>query len=164
MNPSSSIRWPAEFAAETHPVQVSNEIDLAVPPDQAWAWLIRAEHWPCWYANAKRVRILEGPRPDLAKGTRFHWWTFSTPITSQVLEFDPYERLAWNAKGPGIRAYHAWLITPTPTGCHVLTEERQHGFGARLHARLFPNSMHQGHKMWLEGLRNKSAGGPPPLP
>lgn len=162
MNASLSIVWPAEFEAKTRLVQVSNEIDLAVSPERAWTWLIRAALWPTWYSNSNWVRFLEGSPPDLAKGTRFHWWTFSIPITSRVHEFEPYERLAWDAKGPGVRAYHAWLITPTPTGCHVLTEERQHGVGARLHARLFPDSMYQGHKLWLERLRDRSAKGLPP--
>jgi uncharacterized protein YndB with AHSA1/START domain len=151
---SSSINWPAEFEPESDTVHVHNEIDLDVPPERVWERLIRATLWPCWYSNSKRVRILKGPRLKLALGTRFHWWTFRIPITSQVLEFVPYERLAWDAKGPFMFAHHAWLITPTSKGCHVVTEERQHGLFARLHSRFWPHDMYDKHQIWLEGLRD----------
>jgi uncharacterized protein YndB with AHSA1/START domain len=154
MPASPSIRWPAEFEPARCSVYVSNEIELAVPPDRVWERLIRATDWPDWYSNAKRVRFLEGPPPKLALNTRFHWWTFGTPITSQVLEFEPHERLAWDAKGLGVFAYHAWLITPTPNGCHVLTEECQHGFLATLHSLFMPHDMHDKHQIWLEGLKD----------
>ncbi|HEV7505823.1 MAG TPA: SRPBCC domain-containing protein [Thermoanaerobaculia bacterium] len=159
MTNSSSIRWPAEFEPSRCAVYVSNQSELAVPPERVWEWLIRATLWPRWYSNAKRVRILEGSPSELALGTRFHWWTFKTPITSQVLEFQPNERLAWDAKGPGVFAYHAWLITPTPTGCHVLTEECQHGLLARLHGLLMPHDMHDKHQIWLDGLKDSCHGG-----
>ncbi len=75
-------------------------------------------------------------------------------MTSRVLEFVPNERIAWDARGPGVLAYHAWLITPTPTGCHVLTEERQHGRIAWLQSVVLPNRMHYKHQIWLEGLKD----------
>ena len=127
MPASPSIRWPAEFEPTRCSVYVSNEIELAVP-----------ENWSC------RVYTPKG----------FHWRTFGTPITSQVLEFEPHERLAWDAKGLGVFAYHAWLITPTPNGCHVLTEECQHGFLATLHSLFMPHDMHDKHQIWLEGLKD----------
>lgn len=154
MSTSSSIRWPTEFEPARCPVHVRNEIELAVPPERVWERLVRATLWPSWYSNAKQVRFLEGPLPKLALGTCFHWWTFGTPITSRVLEFEPNERIAWDAKGPGVLAYHAWLITPTPNGCHVVTEESQHGVLARLHNFVLPNDMREKHQIWLEGLRD----------
>ena len=156
------IRWPEEFDPAGSPVFVSNELDIAAPPVAVWAWLLRAELWPTWYSNSRNVRILEGPRPDLAHGTRFRWWTFGVRIESVVREFEPYERLAWDARAPGIRAYHAWLLTRTAAGCHVLTEETQHGFIARLGKLFLPNRMHRGHQHWLERLEQKARAGLPP--
>ena len=52
----------------------------------------------------------------------------------------------------GIVAYHAWLITPTPGGCRVLTEETQKGLVARAGRLIFPGRMEQWHQRWLEGL------------
>lgn len=64
--------------------------------------------------------------------------------------------LAWDAHGLGVDAYHAWVLTPTPTGCHVLTEENQHGLGARLQKKLLPNRMWNQHQLWLEGLQRNA--------
>ena len=158
----SGIVWPSEFEPEPAPVHVRNEIEMAAPPERAWAWLVRAPLWPTWYRNSKRVRLLRGGYPDLALGSRFHWWTFGVPITSEVREFAPPQRLAWDAVGTGVRAYHAWLITPTPRGCHVLTEETQHGVLAQLGAFLMPNRMSKYHQIWLESLRDRAEGGLPP--
>jgi hypothetical protein len=79
-----------------------------------------------------------------------------------VLEFVPYERLAWDAHVTGLEAYHAWLIQKTPEGCNVLTEEVLHGAVAQLGKALRPNRMEQQHQVWLEGLRAKVLSGLPP--
>lgn len=155
------IRWPAPFDPSRAGVYVVNEIDIPAPPETVWAWLVRAALWPAWYPNSRNVKFLAGAPPDLAPGTRFRWWTFGVTIESAVEEFEPYERLAWSARAPGIRAYHAWLIEKTPAGCHVLTEETQHGFLARLGSLLMPNRMRHHHQIWLEQMRAKAAGGPP---
>jgi uncharacterized protein YndB with AHSA1/START domain len=155
------IQWPSDFTPEAAPVAVRNEIEIAAPPERVWAWLIRATSWPTWYLNSKRVRRLNGTGPDLTLGTRFHWWTFGLPITSEVREFVQNERLAWDASGPGVRAYHAWRLSPTPKGCHVLTEETQHGWAAQLNAFLMPKRMYEGHELWLESLRAKAEQGMP---
>ena len=61
-------------------------------------------------------------------------------------------RIAWLATGVGVQAYHAWLITPTATGCTILTEETQHGLIARAGRLVFPNRMERWHQKWLEAL------------
>lgn len=156
------IRWPAQFDPSRTGVYVVNEIDIPAASEIVWAWLVRAQLWPTWYPNSRSVKFLEGAPPDLAPATRFRWWTFGVTITSVVREFEPYERLAWDAKAFGIRAYHAWLITRTANGCHVLTEETQHGFLARLGSLLMPKRMHHHHQIWLEQMREKATGGLPP--
>jgi len=80
----------------------------------------------------------EGGGSDLFAGACFTWRTFGVDLVSTVEEFVPGERIAWVAKASGVTAYHAWLITPTDLGCHVLTEETQHGELARRAACSFP--------------------------
>jgi hypothetical protein len=63
---------------------------------------------------------------------RFRWKTFGITIESTVLEFLPYERLAWDARGTGLDAYHAWLIQKTNQGSNVIIEKTQRGWVARL--------------------------------
>jgi uncharacterized protein YndB with AHSA1/START domain len=158
---SASIRWPARFRPEQAPVHVRNESDIPVPPIRVWHWLVRASLWPSWYRNSSGV-ALEGGGPDLSPGSRFRWKTFGVGLTSQVAEFLPPERLAWTGRSFGVDVYHTWLISVTSTGCHVLTEESQYGFLARLDHRLRPRRMASMHQVWLDSLRDRAAGGPPP--
>jgi uncharacterized protein YndB with AHSA1/START domain len=108
------------------------------------------------------VKIIEGLGPELRKKTRFRWKTFGVTITSRVLEYVPNERIAWDAHAFGIDAYHAWVLQPSAKGCHVLTEETQHGWLARLGKMLMPNRMSKFHQIWLEGLESKARSGFPP--
>lgn len=156
------LQWPEQFHPTRAAIFVSNELSMSAPAERIWAWLVRAELWPSWYPNARNVRIEQGPRPDLALGTRFRWRTFGVTIESTVEEFAPRERIAWSARGLGVRAYHGWLIEKTAAGCHVVTEETQNGILARLGGLLMPNRMHRYHQIWLEQLNAKAAEGPPP--
>lgn len=161
MSADTSIRWPDRFAPARAPVHVRNETDIAATPGVVWAWLVRASLWPSWYSNSSEVQIVGGG-DDLGPGTQFRWRTFGTSLTSRVEEFVPPERLAWSAQGTGVDVYHAWLITPTPAGCHMLTEESQYGFLARMDHAVRPKRMFDGHEGWLNSLRAKAMAGPPP--
>jgi hypothetical protein len=97
-------------------------------------------------------------------GTRFRWKTFGVTVESTVLEFMPYERLAWNGHATGLDSYHAWLIQKTDEGCNVITEETEGGGIARIGKALRPNHMEQQHQIWLEGLREKASHGLPLSP
>jgi len=127
-----------------------------------WAWLVRAPLWPSWYPNSWDVQPESGSSAQLTLGSFFTWRTFGVSIRSTVLEFVPPERIAWNAFGLGVDAYHAWLISPTATGSHILTEETQYGWAARLGSILLPNRMLRGHQLWLERLSAVAQSGPPP--
>jgi len=132
-----------------------------VPPEAVWPWLVRADLWPTWYSNSKNV-VIEGGGHELALGSVFRWKTFGASLTSKVEEFVENERLAWSAKGTGIDVYHAWLIERTQSGCHVLTEENQNGFLARLSNSLRPGNMEKFHQVWIENLLAVARNGPPP--
>jgi uncharacterized protein YndB with AHSA1/START domain len=150
------IRWPPEFHPSNVEVRARNEVQIQASPEQVWALLIRARHWPKWYSNSKNVRLPEKSHLDLKAGMRFRWKTFGLNLVSEVVEFVPGERLAWNARGLGTWVYHAWLLRPVDGGCWVLTEENQHGWLCRLHKFVYPQDMYRKHQMWLEGLKKKA--------
>ena len=156
-NPTQNqICWPERHLPGHTAVFAHNEIVIPAPPAAIWSVLIRAEAWPDWYDNAKHVHFISHAGPSLRDRSRFRWNTFGTRITSKVLEFKPMERLAWNAHGIGVDAYHAWLLTPLENGStHVLTEETQNGWLARLGKRLMPRRMEQKHQQWLEALSRR---------
>jgi len=162
-NPNRII-WPTGFEPESCPIHVHNDLEIPAEPEAVWAWLIRAQLWPTWYPNSSNIRFLSGQPPDLSLGTRFQWKTFGVTIESTVLEFVPHERLAWDAHGSGLESYHPWLIQKTEKGCHVTTEEVEHGSLARLARTLRPNRIEQQHQIWLENLRAKAVSGLPLAP
>ena len=161
INPNQILR-PLCYEPTNSPVHVRNELAISSPPETVWAWLIRAQLWPTWYPNSANIMFLSGKPPDLYFGTQFRWKTFGITIESKVLEFVPYERLAWDAHGIGLDAYHAWLIQKNDQGCNVVTEESQQGWVAKLGKTLRPNNMEQKHQVWLEELRDKAKSGLPP--
>ncbi len=152
---TDGTRWPVEFEPRRAAVHAVNRLDMQVAPSAVWKVLIRAPEWPQWYANAANVKI-DGDARDLSAGARFTWRTFGVNLVSHVEEFVPEERIAWTAKSFGVWVYHAWLITPTATGCHVLTEETQHGFLSRAAKLFFPGRMERWHQHWLEGLAGRA--------
>ena len=161
MTTLDGVRWPDHFAPANSPVHVRNEMEIPASVAATWAWLIRAEFWPTWYRNSSNVRIHQRPGPDLEAGTCFRWKTFGVTLESKVEEFVPMERIAWRAQALGIDAYHAWVLRETPQGCHVLTEETQHGVLARLQKLFLPNRMYRGHETWLQGLAAQASKGSP---
>lgn len=155
------IKWPEKYSPERTAVHVHNELEMSVPPERVWAWLIRADIWPTWFPRAKAVRIQGGGR-DLQPGSAFRWRISGVSLRSTVDEFVPYERLSWSAHATGIDAYHVWLIERTQSGCRVVTEENQNGWLARLSQATRPQSMYQLHEAWLNGLLERSKVGLPP--
>ena len=151
----ANIHWPEQFIPSRSPVHVVNRLDMPAPPAAVWSKLIAAAAWPLWYANSANVRI-EGGAGQLSAGSRFRWRTFGFSLDTVVQEFEPPQRIAWLATAPGIRAYHAWLITPQREGCSVVTEETQHGIVARVGRVLFPGRMERWHQRWLEGLSQQA--------
>jgi uncharacterized protein YndB with AHSA1/START domain len=161
-----AIRWPERYEPAKSKVFVSNEIIVPAPVEQVWAWLIRAELWPRWYANSKDIHFLSHAGPDLRDRSRFRWKTFGVKVTSKVREFEPGRRLAWDAHGIGIEAWHGWVLTPLHDAdafgsTHVLTEETQHGWLASLGKRFAPTRTYEQHQLWLEGLSRQAQSGMP---
>jgi uncharacterized protein YndB with AHSA1/START domain len=157
------IRYPEKYQPDRAWVHVTNEMDMEAPCDRVWAWLVRADLWPTWYSNSIGVHLPDSAtRSGLTLGTRFNWKTFGVRLESVVEEFVPGERIAWTARSFGVDAYHAWLLTPTANGCHVLTEETQFGWLAALSHFFMPNRMHKYHQIWLERLQDRAAAGLPP--
>ena len=164
MSNTNRIVWPSGYEPANCSVHVHNELAMASPPETVWAWLIRAQLWPTWYPNSANIRFLKGEPPDLALGTLFRWKTFGVAIESTVLEFIPYERIAWDAHSTGLNAYHAWLVQKTAQGCNAITEENEGGVVAQLGKTLRPKRIEQQHQIWLERLRDKASTGLPPAP
>jgi hypothetical protein len=162
--PSSppTIHWPEQHRPENGQVFASNQIIIPASLEAIWPWLIRAELWPSWYPYSADIHFISTSGPDLRDRTRFRWSKLGIPITSKVLEFEPLTRISWDIQGIGIHAYQAWVLTPQEDGStHVLTEETQTGWLARLGQSLMPNRLTDKHQHWLESLSKKAQSGLP---
>ena len=73
------------------------------------------------------VKHLEGPWPRVELGSRFRWFSFGAFVTSEIVEHDPPERLAWSARSSAAEGHHAWLLRRRDGGTFVHTEETQRG-------------------------------------
>ncbi|MBW4685494.1 MAG: SRPBCC family protein [Komarekiella atlantica HA4396-MV6] len=150
-----SIRWPAEYDPSRCLVYVVNSLDIAASPAIVWEQLIAATDWSSWNPNLSNVYIKDGSR-NLSQNAEFTWKASGATTASTVKEFVPNQRLAWDAKGFGLRAYHAWLIIPTTQGCRVLSEETLRGTVACLLKLFTPNLVSYLNQQWLEGLAKKA--------
>jgi Polyketide cyclase / dehydrase and lipid transport len=155
-----SIHWPTEYEPSRCPVHVVNSLDIAASPAIVWEQLIAATDWPTWYSKVSNV-LIKGSSRKLSQGADFTWNTSGVTIASTIKEFVPNERIAWDGKGMGLysyhSSYHAWLITPTPSGCRVLSEETQRGILPRLSKLLTPKASNHWIQQWLEALATRSA-------
>lgn len=91
----------------------------------------------------------------LQAGTRFETNLAGQDVYASVQEFEPITRIAWSG-GPKAseesRAYHAWIITPTPRGCHLWTEETMQGPLWIELAKEAPDIFWRTHEKLLEDL------------
>ena len=164
MKDRGELDWPEGLHPDETPVYTRNEIQIPADPEHVWAWLIRAELWPTWYANCRNVKFLSGTAPDLAAGTVFAWTTFGVRVKTTIREFAPPARLAWTGEAPGGRAYHGWLIEKTGEACRVVTEETQRGVIPSLGRYFLKRRLEREHQKWLEGLARMVQRGLPPGP
>ncbi len=164
MSPEVSlVRWPQIHRPEGASIYVRNEVVAPVAIEAAWAWLIRAVHWPDWYANCRKLSFDANDGPDLQLGTHFRWTTFHVPVRTVVEEFEPPTRLAWSGGALGSMGYHAWYLEVRDDGqCWIVTEETQRGLIPSLGKRILRPQMLHWHQRWLEGLAAQAQLGVPP--
>jgi uncharacterized protein YndB with AHSA1/START domain len=157
----TAIRWPERHRPEASPLHAMNEIEIDAPRDRVFAWLARPELWPSYYRNARWVRHLSGPWPNVALGTRFRWLTFGVIVVSEIVEFEPPERIAWSAKELGASGHHGWVLEKRGRGRTFLrTEETQRGPAMRIAAPAMRPLMRRLHQRWIEGLARVAAEAP----
>ena len=150
------VTWPERHDPRISPIYALNDIDVDAAPEAVWRLLVEAEDWSSYFPPEDQVRILDSGR-ELALGTRWSRVTIGQPMSLVVTECVPGRRLAWSTTVDGDRtgstAYHGWVITPTPSGCHVLSEETQQGpwFLQKL-GHENPGGLYSYHQDWVERL------------
>lgn len=124
-----AIRWPQGMAPINCPIHFTNSLEIAASAKTVWSLLTDPTAWPRFYPGVEHVALLDG-RKSLELDVRFETNLAGQDVTGSVQEFKPESRIAWGGHplaAPDSLAYHAWILTPTPTGCHVWTEETMRG-------------------------------------
>ncbi len=149
-------RWADDVRPDRSPIATVNALDIHAPAEAIWAQLVRAEAWPDFYENARKV-VVHGPSaPDLAEDVVFTWVTFGLPVRTVVEVFEPPHALSWRGQEPYGRAVHTWQITPIEGGCRVTTEEVQAGLVPWLARWYLRPGLLRWHQRWLEGLASRA--------
>jgi uncharacterized protein YndB with AHSA1/START domain len=124
-----AIKWPEDMAPSRSPIHFTNELEVAAAPETIWSLLVDPKAWPSFYPGVEHVRLFD-ENESLRLGTRLETNLAGQDVIASVEEFEPITRIAWYG-GPkdseASKAYHAWIITPTPNGCHLWTEETMRG-------------------------------------
>jgi uncharacterized protein YndB with AHSA1/START domain len=152
----SHVIWPKQYDPKTSAIYALNDIDVNAPPGVVWKLLIDPEKWSSYFPAEDQVKILSGGS-ELALGTKWTRVTVGIPTRLIVTEYVPISRLSWmtvvDGDETGSSAYHGWVITPTDTGCHVLSEETQQGpFFLEELGRKHPGGLYNYHQEWVEAL------------
>jgi uncharacterized protein YndB with AHSA1/START domain len=150
------VIWPPPFDPKTSAIYALNDTDVNATPEVVWKLLVDAENWSSYFPAEDQVKILSG-EPELALGTKYSRVTVGFPMHLIVTECVPARRLAWSTlvdgDETGSSAYHGWVITPTDTGCHLLSEETQQGpFFLDELGRKNPGALYRYHQKWVESL------------
>lgn len=158
----SEIRWPARHEPKGAAIHEVNSGYSTAAAEVVWSWLVQPESWSTYYSNAHGMRPLAGGWPEIRLGSRFSWVTFGTRVTTEVTEFEPFERLAWTGTGwLGSRGHHAWLLTARPDGgTDIHTEETQRGALVRVMRPINAPRMRRMHQQWVDNLSRTAAAGP----
>jgi uncharacterized protein YndB with AHSA1/START domain len=160
----SHVHWPFPYDPAVSAIYALNEVDVKAPPEVVWKLLVDAENWSSYFPAEDRVEILSG-EPELALGTQYSRVTVGFPMHLVVTELEPGRRISWSTVVDGDQtdssAYHGWVITPTDTGCHVLSEETQQGpFFLEEIGRKRPGGLYKYHQEWIESLARAAEQGP----
>lgn len=154
-----AIKWPQDMVPSRSPIHFTNELEVAASPEAIWALLVDPDAWPRFYPGVTRVELLEG-QDSIRLGTRFETNLAGQDVSASVQEFEPVTRIAWGGHpiaSPESRAYHAWIITPTPEGCHLWTEETMQGPLWIELAKKAPDGFWRTHEKLLANLADITA-------
>ncbi|WP_312608333.1 SRPBCC family protein [Agrobacterium pusense] len=154
------VIFPAGHDPRVSSLYALNEIDAKAPIEAVWKLLVEAEKWFEHFPPENRIRILGGAQ-ELSLGTRFTRVTVGFAMTCVITEYVPMRRLAWSTTvdgdETGSTAYHGWVLTPTETCTHILTEETLQGpLYLEEIGRKAPGALYDYHQTWVEGLAHRA--------
>jgi hypothetical protein len=158
--------WRDGYDPTRDPVFAHNSLEIAATPHDVLA-LLRSGRSDTYYPNSSAATDCKTHElVTLALGRAYCWTTFGAEQHMEIVELvdDPRESvIAWEGGSAGVTVYHRWIMRPTAKGTLVITEECERGLLPSLgiyRDRMNP-SLHAGHELWLNGMRNQLEGRQP---
>jgi len=101
-------------------IQVSNTIEIALPPTQVFAYVANFENNPKWMPIRQVRKVSKGA---VGKGTRFtqqiDLFGASYDVDSVITEFVPHERISFEFNAPIFNWRGSYLLEPTAAGTRL---------------------------------------------
>jgi Polyketide cyclase / dehydrase and lipid transport len=101
------------------PVRARHETHINAPLDTVWRLHTHVNAWPAWQTEITSAHIDGAFQP----GSSFEWTSYGFPVVSTIYAVAEHNRVLWGGTAGGITGVHEWVLTETPTGVHVTTEE-----------------------------------------
>jgi hypothetical protein len=102
------------------PVLAHQEIQIEPPLERVWELHTDVASWPKWQKEMTEARIDGAFEP----GTSFDWTSYSFRVTSTIYGVKDRSRSLCGGTAEGITGIHAWLLTESPSGVLVDTNDR----------------------------------------
>jgi uncharacterized protein YndB with AHSA1/START domain len=131
------------------PVLAHHEIDIDAPLERVWALHTNVAGWPEWQTEITAARI-DGP---FEPGTSFDWTSYGFTVRSTIYAVDAGSRVLWGGTAEGITGIHEWLLTETPDGVHVETNESFAGDPVEADATSMQSMLDASLTAWLAHLK-----------
>lgn len=148
------IHWPPGFDPAKAAQFSHNELLIHTPCARVFERMAKVTDWPNWFILVKDVRV-EGPSQHPAVGRTLALSIFGTPITANIMEWVPEERISWlpeTVTPSQASHYHTWHFIPTSGSCNVVTEEVGVGPADKKMGAAGSYAMHRAHDLWLASL------------
>jgi hypothetical protein len=163
---SDARSWGSGYNPQADPVFAHNKLEIAgVTPGEVLD-LLRSGRSDVYYPNSSAATdCATGAMMQLNLGTSYCWTTFGTEQRMRIVELvdggDAESVIAWEGGSLGVEVYHRWIMRPTASGTLVITEECERGFmpSVSMYRNRMNPSLHAGHELWLQGMRDMLAGG-----
>lgn len=155
---ANKIKWPAQFDPNQSDFYVHSEIKINASPEVVWALLVQAQEWKNWYEGINDMRFEDPKQTKLEPGVKVFWNSLGQRVNNTVMDFAPHASLAWQFEDEKIQGYHAWVITPIESGCHVVSGKSMTGKLARLQKVFMPKKLMKQQDTWLRALKEQAEG------
>jgi hypothetical protein len=88
-------------------------VELELPVGRLWEVFLDVPGWPSWNPCVWRARVHGG---ELREGATLIWafnpierrYLYKLPAVARIVEFEPFDRITWEARMPGFHALHAY--------------------------------------------------------